>query len=1028
MSHPLQQMVRAVSRRSRRLLLLYGVSCFLTIFLLAACAAGLADYWGRFRDPGVRIILSASTLVLLVWSFVRFVAPAVQHRISNLQVARRIERRFPELQDRLSSSIEFLEQGESAVGSVDLRRNIVAEASTIARRLDLFDAIDPTTPHRTLAGFTAALLMLTGVCLFDQRSAWLAAERLVFPWAENAWPRRHALAFATLPPRVAAGQDFEIELIDRKGLLPSAVTAEYWFLGDDITEIVSRRMKPAGQRMVDHLANVTRSFRLRAVGGDDDTMPWHTVEVVEPPRVMEFEIHVQPPEYTGWPADSSGRHLRVVEGTQLWLSAKANKPLKSVNWRGTTRHQADQVVAQLHEDGLGFAWPRQPFVADESGTFWFELTDRDDVTNDLQLRCELQVVRDAPPTVSVESPGLDAVFTPQARVLLKATVKDDLEIDAVSLHFRDQQVRLESAQVASLRDQQPGSAHGDLRVVEYAWDLSQMPELGPGDSVEFHVTASDFKPQLGHSGTRRLNIVSSAEFERRSGQRQEAIRHQLQEALRVQRSAWHQVRVLQLQFEETATLGVAGVEPLRAAELQQRNVRSLLQSEPDGVLPLVESLLVDARSNRVRSGTLEPELVSLSRRAGQLIDEHLYGIEQELRDALVDADGRDRQFGTRLSRTSHSQQQVVARLERLLGEFEHRENYRQFARELGQIRDQQNTLTRATLDLDTVGMSRGDLAPEQAAALRRLAFSQRELARRFDRLQGDMQGVADSMADSDPSISATLGNALQRARSTAVGGLMREAAEGVEENQLGRAGQLQDRIQRGLDDVIDVLSNRGSLSENALTSADHLSALAARIFELASRQETVALGTEELSRVRGEQGGRLRGPQLTDLRQLAQNQRDLGRETVSLAVSETTLEVFAFGLRLASREMLRAAARLEQGLTDQTTTETQAAALRRLRGLHAALRNVKRSPGTEPTAPPAPPSQEPDAAGRQVSELRLLKEMQLEINRRTAEIDQLRDAAGVLPTDLQRELAELMTEQGSLSAIVMEIGQRGEER
>ena len=1025
MIHPLQQIVRGVRRRSRQLLVLYGVSCFLAVGLLAALAAGLADYLVRFRDPGVRIIVSASTLVLLIWSFFRFVVATVHRRYSNLQVARYIERRFPELRDRLSSAIEFLEQSERASGSVDLRRNMVGEASVIARRLDLFDSIDPTTPRRALLGLTVAVLFLVGVCMCDQQSSWLAAQRLAVPWSVNAWPRRHALALAAPPRQVAAGQDFEIELIDRKGRLPDEVTAEYWFDGDDATQRQSRQMKQLGQRMVDQLANVTRSFRVRAFGGDDDTMQWHAVKVVEPPRVLEFEIRVQPPKYSGRPSEKSGRHLRVFEGTQLTLIARANKPLRSVRWRGTTRHQPDQVTARLNEDGLGFSWPTQPFVTHESGTFWFELTDRDGVTNDLQLRCEMQVVQDSPPTVSVESPGLDAVLTSRAVVQLKATIKDDLAIDAVSLHFRDQRVQLDTVDNANRTDERPAAAGGDLRVIEFAWDLGEMLELTPGDTVEFHVAASDFRPQFGQSATRRLSVVSSDEFERRSNQRQTAIRQQLEEALRVQRSAGLQVRALALQLEETGQLRDADVDLLQATEMQQRTVRSLLQNQQDGVQTLLQSLLADARSNRVQSGSFEREMTSLLQQIDQLAAAHLTSIEQGLREALADARGRpiEHRLGTRLSATGQAQDVVVTRLERMLDEFEHRESYRHFAREVAQIRNQQDALGHATRDMDTVGKTRGDLTTEQTATLGRLALSQRELARRFDRLQGTMQGVADSLADADPAISATLERALQVARASAVSGLMREAAEGVQSNQLGRVSEIQERIQAGLDGVIDRLSNRDSRDSNGQAQPpDILSRLAPQILDLVDRQEAVARETEELSRIRAEQGGRLGQLQLVPLRQLASDQRELGQETTSLAEAVAAAEVFAFGLRSASREMLRAAGRLEQAMTGQATIAAQATALRQLRDLHEALRQTAQSQADGPAASPPQPPHESASAGLRLSELRLLKRLQLEINRRTTELHERRDAMGSLPVELQRELNDLMAEQGRLAAVVLRLG------
>ena len=256
---------------------------------------------------------------------------------------------------------------------------------------------------------------------------------------------------------------------------------------------------------------------------------------------------------------------------------------------------------------------------------------------------------------------------------------------------------------------------------------------------------------------------------------------------------------------------------------------------------------------------------------------------------------------------------------------------------------------------------------------------------------------------------------------------MRDAAEGVERNQLGRVGELQERIQGGLDGVIDRLSKRGPLSQNgSAQSPDSLSQLVPLILELVRRQAAVALGTEELSRIRTRQDGPLRPLQLEAVRQLALDQRELVQETVSLEMFVEAAEVFAFGLRSASHEMLRAAVRLEQGVADRDTIAAQAAALRKLRGLHEALQQDGRDPDAEPAGPPSQRPQESASTKLQLSELRLLKAMQLEINRRTTELDAQRDRSGSLPLESRRELADLMTEQGSLSAIVLKLSREAE--
>ena len=81
--------------------------------------------------------------------------------------------------------------------------------------------------------------------------------------------------------------------------------------------------------MVARRENVRQSFAFRAVGGDDHTMPWHWVEVVEPPRLEAFSVIAHPPAYTGLPSASAEGHLEVLAGSGLEVRGTANEPLSA---------------------------------------------------------------------------------------------------------------------------------------------------------------------------------------------------------------------------------------------------------------------------------------------------------------------------------------------------------------------------------------------------------------------------------------------------------------------------------------------------------------------------------------------------------------------------------------------------------------------------------------------------------------------------------------------------------------------------
>ena len=80
-------------------------------------------------------------------------------------------------------------------------------------------------------------------------------------------------------------------------------------------------------------------FEYRAVGGDDDTMPWIAVEVVEPPAVESIAMTLYPPEYTGWPrviGASDSRHFAAPCGVDAVRPTGRLRPQPSARKTGLT--------------------------------------------------------------------------------------------------------------------------------------------------------------------------------------------------------------------------------------------------------------------------------------------------------------------------------------------------------------------------------------------------------------------------------------------------------------------------------------------------------------------------------------------------------------------------------------------------------------------------------------------------------------------------------------------------------------------
>lgn len=244
--------------------------------------------------------------------------------------------------------------------------------------------------------------------------------------------------------------------------------------------------------------NVLRPFAYRIEGGDDRSMPWRDVQVVEPPAIASIFVRLIPPSYTRWPTSQGERHIRALKGTTVQITGLATKPLQSavLHVEGVA-----SAPARLGDHGRAFT---AEFTLEKSGSYWFVLTDREGIEGGGDDRWEIHAIADAPPTVVIEQPTANLSVTARAVVPVRVAVKDDLAIRDIVLVFHcddadtknvqasqhsapvgnDKAVTLWQADRDHPKSPPTGSAmpEADRRVVDYRWDLRGL-DLKPGMQV-----------------------------------------------------------------------------------------------------------------------------------------------------------------------------------------------------------------------------------------------------------------------------------------------------------------------------------------------------------------------------------------------------------------------------------------------------------------------------------------------------------------------------------------------------------------
>ena len=162
----------SIRRKVRVLSVMYGVGIVLASAVGLILTAVLLDYLLNLPAvPRLMFMLAAfAGIVYLLWNYV---ARPMAARLSLGDVAGRLENAFPQFDDRLRSTVDFVRA--DLPGSAAMKNRVIGEANSMASAVNLSSALSPRPVVFALgAGILAlGLAILLTVSYFDlARIAW----------------------------------------------------------------------------------------------------------------------------------------------------------------------------------------------------------------------------------------------------------------------------------------------------------------------------------------------------------------------------------------------------------------------------------------------------------------------------------------------------------------------------------------------------------------------------------------------------------------------------------------------------------------------------------------------------------------------------------------------------------------------------------------------------------------------------------------------------------------------------------------
>ena len=952
--------LESIRRRAKALSVLYGVGLLVAAAVGLLVALVLVD-WALNLPNWPRMVLVLAALGTAGYALWRWVVAPLRREMSLSDVAGHVETAFPQFDDRLRSTVGF--SGGADPESAVMKHRVMAEAAALADRVNLYDAVVAKPAYQSLAGGAAAVLLLVLLAVFAFSPATLSviAGRLLTPWNAPAWPKRVQIALnGGTPARVAAGDRVNVSMTLKKGDRADLQPVVYYKTADGAVQ----------QQFLTRGADGTYAASLDArleqgaaaaplavwVVAGDDRADFKPITVVPRLAATAVSLEVAPPPYAAnrpkQTVDLTRQPAVVGEGSAVALKVTFNKPLADGKPPSFAAAEAGTTAAPKLPTAT---WSQQGtaavarWTATDSARFRVNATDADGFSNMGLAEYELIVRPDQQPTVQIENPRRNEDRTADSTVPLTGVAEDDYGFTSVKLivnklgkEGKTWEVPLVKGQTAlggAAWTADPSAGADRVRDrLAYDWKLADLAgaDLKPGDVLEYFLQVQDNYNLNGKfhapaaSGKLRITVISQDDLNAQVIDALRQVREQTEAALHRQERTRQETADLQSDLKK-------GDFDEAAKTAAERLVRQ--QSAGASTAKQLAEQAAEARKRLEENKSPSTELKDLSQAVSEQLDAAAEGpmkaANSDLdQSARPDAKKADRQ--EKLDSAQDNQKQAVAELAKAMDRMSNIGTLQTTIAEVAKLLAEQQAVSKETKDAGegNLGKKPEELSPGDKKKLEDAAAAQEKLADKVDKAVEKMNDTAEQMKKSDPASSDAMKKAAAQAKAQQVSQAQRKAAESAKQNQQADAQQQQQKVELGLEMVLNNLreAERQKLAELQKKLADLKEQLANLIrrqaghnldaVELQGPDKVAAVGPDTVKSLtdlarRGENGG-----QNPDVKNAADRKPDAAAVTTGQAQTErnardigkSTEEVP--GLSDAAGRLTRAAGRMERAVVE----------------------------------------------------------------------------------------------------------------
>jgi hypothetical protein len=877
----------AARKRVRRVILAKGWTLVLTVACVSFAVSIVLDRLFFLRSQ-FRFALFVTGLSMVGLFLLVFLVIPLLRRISARRIAQSLEDKHPRLGDMLLSAVELSEQ--LAAGETYTSRQLVEavseETSRRTKGIDFRSVLPFSTIRRPLLITLAVACGLAVYCYFRPMIAENVLQRLLFPYSGPPPLTFTQLTVSPGDALVPTGTDVEIRAATA-GKIPQK--ALVYLKGKDGRWNKQVLAKQAGGEFRYLLKGLINPLIYKVKAGDARSGTYR-ISVSDTPVIVGIEVDYSYPDYTKRkPERKSGDgDIAAVKGSEVKITARANKPLKSAKLRfgGGT-----YSLVSIRADG---AIQSQVFNVTEDDTYSFDLVDTDGFTNQEAITHTIKAIEDRKPVVGIRSPEKYSEATLDEVVDVTFRAVDDFGIEKVWLEYT-----VSSGEVKEEKDKVPGEERKGtlpLRVgqngkveIEGGYSLS-MADLAPkvGEVVVFRIVAEDNNilsgPSQGASSDHTIRIISNESSFRKIEQEQQDLTRRLLKLIAQQKENKKQVEELteRLKGKESPSSGEQrSLEEAKSAQQQiEESGRQLAKDFAEMLEKMRQNPMIQMRSviemadiTGALSGVSANEMPEATKKASE---------------AATSEEAKDRE--RKLGDTAALQEEIIRKLEEANREFAKlqeeqkvlslAETADQLAREQLAVRSETG---KALPDLS--GVFPEKLTEEQKRRLRKLVDGEEKLREKLTEFEERLRTLSKQLEYAKSPDAQTIQSALKyfeprqgvEADSSSIPQTVREAIESLRANHLNKGISEQSQVYESLLRLAQEFrdAQKARFQGEFTNTAASLQFRESEIDKLIELQKAVIDRTDQLPREKVEGGG------LREFEAASDSQKDLLRRTTN---------------------------------------------------------------------------------------------------------------------------------------------------